>query len=343
MSKSNLPKLEDVARLAGVSTATVSRCLNQPNQVVEATRKRVQAAVDELGYMPNFSARALAAKRSNTIGAVIPTMENAIFARALQAFQEKLSEHKFDLLVASSTYRRDIEAKQIRSLVSRGAEGILLIGTERDQAVYDFLSERDIPFVIGWSFVEESQSMTPHHHVGFDNKAAMIEMVHMVLDMGHKNVAMLSGIALDNDRAQDRILGFKSTLIERGLSDDPPIIECKYDVEGAREAFAKLLEKYGQPTALICANDVLAVGAILEAQSRGINVPNDMSVTGFDDIEIAKIISPPLTTVHVPHRVMGRLAAQTLLGQIQDSKAPMDHQLKTNIVSRETLIKVNSI
>ena len=336
MSKPPLPKLEDVARLAGVSTATVSRCLNQPNQVVEATRKRVQKAVDELGYMPNFNARSLAAKRSKIIGAVIPTMENAIFARALQVFQERLSEEDFDLLVASSSYKADVEEKQIRSLVSRGVDGLLLIGTKRDPKIYEFLQEREIPFVIAWSFYDQLPAPNYGQMVGFDNKKAMASIVQHVIDNGHRKVFMLAGIADNNDRALSRIEGFKSVIKENGL-EDPAIIQCEYDIDKARKAFAAMRQTHGTPTALICANDVLAVGAVLEAQSQGLNVPEDISITGFDDIEIASIISPPLTTVHVPHGKLGLHSANTLLANINDDPAIADLELETHIVERQSL------
>lgn len=336
MSKQPLPKLEDVARLAGVSTATVSRCLNQPNQVVEATRKRVQKAVDELGYMPNFNARSLAAKRSKIVGAVIPTMENAIFARALQVFQERLTEEDFDLLVASSSYKKEVEEKQIRSLVSRGVDGLLLIGIKRDRKIYEFLQERDIPFVIAWSFDEDMKHPASAQLVGFNNHKAMASIVQLVLDKGHRKIAMLAGIADNNDRASARIAGFKAKMAQYGLND-PDVIECEYDIDKARKAFAFMRENYGTPTALICANDVLAVGAALEAQSQGLKVPDDISITGFDDIEIASIISPSLTTVHVPHKMLGLHSANTLLANINDGRIVSDMELETYIVERQSL------
>lgn len=336
MSKPPLPKLEDVARLAGVSTATVSRCLNQPNQVVEATRKRVQKAVDELGYMPNFNARSLAAKRSKIVGAVIPTMENAIFARALQVFQERLSEEDFDLLVASSSYKPDVEEKQIRSLVSRGVDGLLLIGTKRDPKIYEFLQEREIPFVIAWSFYDQLDASEYGQLVGFDNEKAMATIVQLVIDKGHQKVFMLAGIADNNDRAAARIAGFRSKMAEYNFKETA-VIECEYDIDKARKAFAGMRQSHGTPTALICANDVLAVGAVLEAQSQGLNVPGDISITGFDDIEIASIISPSLTTVHVPHGSLGLHSANTLLAKIHDEPSIKDMELDTYIVERQSL------
>ena len=143
-----VPTLDDVAREAGVSTATVSRCLNNSEKVTAKTRERVARAIDLLGYSPNFGARAMAAKRTFTIGAIIPTMENAIFARGLQAFQEALYAQGYTLLVASSAYKPEIEAEQIRALVARGADGLLLIGYDRDPSIYDFLARRGVPTLV---------------------------------------------------------------------------------------------------------------------------------------------------------------------------------------------------
>tara|TARA_R110002126_G_scaffold23370_1_gene82044 strand:- start:2742 stop:3776 length:1035 start_codon:yes stop_codon:yes gene_type:complete len=332
------PKLKDVARLAGVSTATVSRCLNAPEKVIDATRKRVLSAVKELGYMPNFGARALAAKRSHTIGAIIPTMENSIFARGLQAFQEKLSEHSFDLLVASSSYKRELEYKQIRSLVARGAEGLLLIGTERDDEIYEFLADRNIPYVLSWSFQNNKDAPYHDHFVGFDNASAMSEMTGRVMDLGHKNITMISGKHDGNDRAFERALGFKLAFEKRGLDfDASSIVETPYDFGNAGAACQKMLEQSNPPTAIICGNDVLAVGAIMRAQELGMNVPQDVSITGFDDIQIASVISPALTTVHVPHRQMGHFAAKTLLDLIQNDEPIKSTKLSTHIVDRASL------
>ena len=145
------PKLEDVAQLSGVSTATVSRVFNAPALVREETRKRVQAAVEQLGYTPHFGGRALASNRTWTVGAVIPTMENAIFARGLQAMEETLAEAGVTLLVSTSHYDSAREAAQISALIGRGVDGLILIGEARDAAVYDLLARRGIPFVLVWS------------------------------------------------------------------------------------------------------------------------------------------------------------------------------------------------
>lgn len=338
----SLPTLQDVAKEANVSTATVSRALNRPDAVVQETRERVLEAVARLGYSPNFGARALAAKRTNTIGAVIPTMENAIFARGLQAFQETLSEGGCTLLVASSSYRTDLEEVQVRALVARGADALLLIGKQRHQSVYDFLKGRGIPYVLAWAFHNDRE----HTYVGFDNRFAAAAMMEKVLAYGHRRIGMIAGLTADNDRARDRLYGVRKA-VENYPQENVTltVAEASYSYEDGGRAAAKLLSSSQpankRPTVLVCGNDILAVGAIKQIKSMGLRVPEDVSVTGFDDIEVARIVDPPLTTMHVPHREMGGLAAQCLLQVLSSTGAAAGSQeLKPRIVERGSLARV---
>ena len=205
-----VPTLEDVANMAGVSAATVSRCLNSPGVVTDRTRDRVMRAVRELGYAPNFGARALAAKRTNTFGAIIPTMENAIFARGLQAFQEELGKHGITLLVASSSYRSDLEEEQIRALVARGADALLLIGHDRTDEAYGILERRQIPHVVAW-VCDHSQSRLS---IGFDNRKAMKALTCEVLKKGHRSLGLMTADRIENDRARERAEGLFSEALD---------------------------------------------------------------------------------------------------------------------------------
>ncbi|WP_029059564.1 LacI family DNA-binding transcriptional regulator [Stappia stellulata] len=332
--KSDLPTLEDVARAAGVSTATVSRTLNSPDQVSEGTRSRVMATVRALRYSPNFGARALAAKRTNTYGAVIPTMENAIFARGLEAFQKVLVANGATMLVASSSYDPAIEEDQIRTMVARGADGILLIGTQRDPEIYDFLKERHIPVVIAWT----GTGVTALSCVGFDNEDAAGKLAAKAIGLGHRRIAFISAYTRNNDRARDRVAGVRHALATAGLDPcDMPLLETKYSIQCGRDAFVELMHARPRPTLVMCGNDVLAAGAVRAAHELGLDVPADVSITGFDDIELATVISPALTTVHVPHRKMGGLAAEALLAQVRDNSAPKQTTLETHIVVRQSL------
>jgi len=334
------PTLDDVAKMAGVSTATVSRCLNSPDRVVKATRQRVLSAVDTLGYTPNFAARVMAAKRSSTIGAIIPTMENAIFARGLQAFQEELHQHGYTLLVSSSAYDPEIEEEQIRTLVARGADGLLLIGHDRDPHIYEYLERRKIPALVAWSFQPDAQVPS----VGFDNRAAMCELATRVVGLGHRHIGMISGVSTGNDRARQRIEGARDALIQNDLSPAQlTILETPYEIDNGAEAFSRLMSQKIPPTAVLCGNDVLAVGAVRRALETGLKVPEDVSVTGFDDIELARISTPGLTTVHVPHREMGRQAALELVGMVENTTHGAGMRLATKIVERQSLGRLASV
>jgi len=334
MKRKPAPTLLDVARRTGVSTATVSRALNAPNLVTESARERVLRSVDELGYTPNFGGRALASNRSNTIGAVIPTMENAIFARGLQAFQETLSDAGVTLLVASSGYDMAREFEQIRALVGTGTDGLMLIGAERPPESYAFLDRRHIPYVLTWNFRPGEEGC----FVGFDNHLAARAIGREVIARGHRRIAMIAGVTAFNDRATDRVNGVRAALDEAGLSArEMPVVESEYTLAGGRRACAALLARRPRPTALICGNDVLAVGSIMQARAHGLRVPEDVSITGFDDIELAEVSEPALTTVHLPHRRMGKAAATTLLA-IRDGTADgQGIELETRVVLRESL------
>lgn len=330
----SVPTLEDVAAQAGVSTATVSRCLNAPEQVTERTRKRVMSAVRDLGYAPNFGARALAAKRTNTFGAIIPTMENAIFARGLQAFQEELGEHGVTLLVASSSYSPELEEEQIRNLVARGADALLLIGHDRTQASYEFLAKRNIPHVVAWAYDDTRPSLS----IGFDNRSAMKALALEVIDYGHRRLGMITAHRNGNDRARGRWEGVCDAMKARGLDPaDLAIYETNYSISCGADGLNTLFEAADPPTAVLCGNDVLAVGALKAARARGLSVPADVSITGFDGIELAEIVSPPLTTMHVPHRDMGRGAARLLMALRNGETQSASVRLEPHIKRRESL------
>ncbi|SNT73492.1 LacI family DNA-binding transcriptional regulator [Paracoccus seriniphilus] len=329
-----VPTIEDVARLAGVSTATVSRSLNATGRVREATRKAVESAVRELGYTPNFGGQALALNRTNTVGAIIPTMENAIFARAIQALQETLAAQKVTLLVATSQYLPEREEEQIRALLARGVDGVVLIGNRRASSAYALLNARGVPFVLLWSAPDSSPFVT----IGFDNSAAAIDVTTRILKKGHRRIGMISGLTAHNDRADDRVRGVSKALTDNGLELAPQdLVECRYSLAEGEAAAMQLLQRQPRPTAIICGNDVLAAGALRAARALGLVVPGDLSVVGFDDIELATAVFPPLATVRVPHRRMGVAAGEYLLRWIVDGKRPPSLTLPTEFIERASL------
>ncbi|GHF47030.1 LacI family DNA-binding transcriptional regulator [Seohaeicola zhoushanensis] len=327
------PTLSDVAEVAGVSTATVSRCLNAPERVQEETRKRVMEAVQALGYSPNFGARVLAEGRTHTVGAIIPTMDNAIFSRGLQAFQEELRESGLMLLIASSSYRPEIEEEQIRALVKRGAEGLLLIGFQRSDDVRAFLAAQQIPALVAWAWQPDAAQPC----VGFDNHAAMAAMAREVIARGHRQLALISADPAVNDRALVRIEGLRAAMAAAGLDPATLVIETTdATLESGGLAFRRLWERPNRPTAVLCGTDVLAAGALTAARDLGVAVPDAVSITGFADLDIARITAPPLTTMHLPHRRMGREAARMLVRMIAGERVE-SRELDCSLVLRGTL------
>lgn len=328
------PSIDDVARRAGVSTATVSRSLNEPDRVKPATREAVRAAIDELGYTPHFGGRALASNRTNTFGAIVPTLENAIFARGLQALEEHLASKGTTLLVASSGYDPIREGDQIRTMLGRGIDGLLLIGTARPDETYHLLGQNNVPVVIAWSSAPESA----YPSVGFDNRAGAVTMTKLVLDQGHRDVAMIAGISNGNDRAAERIAGVRQCLKAHGLRlPASRLIEAEYNLRDAGDAMRSLMDQGVPPTAIVCGNDILAVGALMQAKRMGLSVPGDVSIVGYDDIEIASVVEPALTTLHVPHRRMGRAAAEMLLAMRDGEPHDRTVLLDTAPVQRASL------
>ena len=330
-----VPTLDDVAKAAGVSAATVSRSINSPALVSAKTLERVKSAIDQLGYTPNFGARFMSAKRTMTIGAIIPTMENSIFAKGIQAFQEQLHSLGYTLLVSSSSYDPEIEAEQVRALASRGADGILLIGYWREEKIYEFLRQRNIPFLLAWAFAANNALPA----IGFDNRASMYQLCDQVLAMGHKKFAVISGTTQGNDRAATRLKGITERLQVEGIDlDAVPIIRTPYDIDNGAKAFEQLMQAKDRPSVVMCGNDVLAVGALQRAQEMGIQVPEDVSITGFDGIELARVVTPKLTTVRVPHSDMGRRAADELVRMVESGEAGRSQELSSEVVIEGSIV-----
>lgn len=326
-------RLQDVAREADVSTATVSRALNDPRKVRPELAERVHAAIRRLGYVPHGAARALASHRSHTIGAVVPTLDNAIFARGIQALQQRLSEDGYTLLLAMSEYDLAREVSQVGKLIERGIDGLMLIGEAHDPALYALLDAKGLPYVNTWIFNDAS----PHPCIGFRNRESAYRIASYLVDLGHRDIAMIAGISRYNDRAADRIAGVRQAMAERDLPfPDDRVLERRYDVGEGRQALRHLLDRPSPPTAVICGNDVIAFGALFEARTLGVRVPDDLSIIGFDDLDLASQVDPPLTTMHVPSVRMGKGAAEYLLARLAGDNPSHVTELEASLIVRGT-------
>lgn len=321
-------KLSDVAARAGVSAATASRALNAPDKVSEAMRERVRAAAAVLGYVPDAAARALASRRSRTIGAVVPTLINPIFATGVQGLESRLEERGYALVVASSDYRTEKELRQAITLMERGVEGLMFVGTAHRPALHPLLRSRGIPFVTTWSL--DAPGGDPC--IGFDNVEAAVRLTDYLLDLGHRRFAVIAGVTRDNDRAEARVAGVRKALDSRGVRlGARQLLEVPYEVAEGREALRAVIggDPATRPTAVICGNDILAFGVLFEAGAMGLAVPHDISVVGFDDNVLSGHIPPGLTTMHVPTVEMGRLAADYLVDRIEGR--PVEDRIRVEV------------
>jgi LacI family transcriptional regulator len=324
-------KLDDVARMARVSRATASRALSAPELVRSATLARVRDAARLLGYVPHGAARALASRRTHTIGAVVPTLDNPIFANSVQALQRELGEHGYQLLLGSHEYDPAREVDVTRALLERGVDGLMLVGSDHSPALYPLLANFRIPHVLTWSMDRSGH----HDCVGFDNRAAAARVARHLVDLGHRRFAVVTGFTANNDRARDRIAGVRDVLAAHGIELAPGrVMEFTFAVQSGREALRHTMRLAPRPSALICGNDVLAQGALIEAHALGIDVPRMLSITGFDDMELAAQTPPGLTTMRIPTAEIGRQVARHLLARISGGEAQPRTELEVELVVR---------
>lgn len=325
--------IKDVARKARVSIATVSRALNTPDKVNDEAVARVRAAAQALGYVPYRAARSLVSRHFHAIGAIVPTIDNAIFAKATQALQGELNAHGYTLLLASTEYDPARELAEVQSLIEHGVDGIVLVGAEHPPGVKRLLEAKRIPFINTWIYSPTSAAPC----IGFDNRTAMARLTNYLLDLGHRRFAMIAGITRNNDRAAQRVRGVRDALAARGLRlDADRLIECRYAIADGRAALAQLLAARERPTAVICGNDVLAFGALFECLATGVRVPESLSITGFDDLDLASHLLPSLTTMRVPATEMGLRAADYLIARVAGGAVPDRIELEPSLIVRGT-------
>ena len=326
-SKANV---SDVARLAKVSAATVSRTFNTPDAVRDDVRTRVIEAAHALGYSANPAAKALRMRRSHIIGAVIPTLNYDIFAQMINAFQTRMTEAGYMVFLLTVGFDNRVVYGPVRQLVDRGAEGLLMVGRIEDPRLEAYLIDRRLPVVTTYSF--QADSAIPS--IGFDNYAASRQLIDYLIRLGHKHLVMLCGPSAGNDRQQARIKAFRDAAQAARQQKTAHVIECVYTIADGGRGMRKVHAEYPQATAVICNSDVLAFGALAECKRLGIRVPKDISIAGFDDNDWAAVMDPPLTTVAVPALDMGVRSAEALLHAVGSDRSIESVRLETNLVVR---------
>ena len=307
--------LEDVAKLAGVSTGTVSRSLSKPQMISEPTRLRVLEAVDRLGYLANGAARALALRKTQTVGALVPRFGSSSFPKLVQEMETVLAGADYTLLLASPDHQRwHTEAPNIlRALLQRGVDAVALLGAEHPPAVFALLEAHSMPFVLLWA-----QSSPQGVCVGFDETLAAALAVRHLHDLGHRRIGFVGGQTSENERARRRINGVLQAMAgcEMTLVAEATL-ETDYGFREGFDAMQAILAKTTSVTAMVFGNDYLAAGALAALDQADVSVPRDMSIISFNDNDFAPFLHPPLTTVRIPIGQIGEVAAHYLLQRME--------------------------
>ncbi|MEZ5729900.1 MAG: substrate-binding domain-containing protein [Burkholderiaceae bacterium] len=333
MNRRMPPKLTDVACAAGVSLSTASRALSSPGLVHADTLQRVRRAASRLGYVPHGAARALASQRTRTIGAVFPPVDNPTFAVGTHALARELASAGYTLLLASHDYDAEAEFDAVRRLVERGVDGLVLVGIQHCRGMASFLRHAGIPVEMTWLYDESGR----WHSVGASHRAASAAMAEYLLGLGHREFAVIAGQVSVNDRARERLEGVRDMLAGNGVSlAETRVIELPFSFESGRNGLARLLRDSPGFTALVCGNDLVAIGAMNTARERGIEVPHALSIVGFDDIAMASEVCPALTTIHLPSAEIGVRAARRLLARLEGEWVARGERLPAPLVVRGT-------
>ncbi len=325
-------KLADVARLANVSTATASRVINTPGAVKEQTRVRVEKAILELGWIPHGPAQALASLRSRTVGALIPTLGHQAIATMLESLQRTLGEAGYTLVLGRPDESDERTVQQAQKMIQNGVECLILMGEDQPPELYSVLKRRKIFNVI----IYTTGAFGHANCIGFDNYGEMVRITEHLLDMGHTRFGVISRHFDRNDRIRLRVNAVRDTLALHGLAVRPKHLQTvdTWQITSGREGMRAILADGAPPTAVICTNDYLATGALIEARASGLRVPDDISITGFDDVELAAHMDPPLTTMRVPSRAMGETVAHYVVDSIEHGGADLPAPLPAELMVR---------
>jgi DNA-binding LacI/PurR family transcriptional regulator len=321
--------LEEVARRAGVSSATVSRVLNNAGKVRPTTRKRVLEAVRELRYHPNVHAKALAGAKSRTLGMIVSNLKNPYFVDIFGSLEAAADRHGYEVVVESTGYNTQRLAASVRSMLGRRLLGLSVIVSEMDDSLIEELTESRLPVV----FHDVGRATPNAAHITVDWEKPMQKTVEYLYSLGHRRMAFV-GHHTALASLQARRQAFLNAL---ELYSHSVEFATEADVdspEGGRLATRRLLSTGFEPTAILCVNDFMALGVLRELQSRGMSVPGDVSVTGFDNINLSEFTNPPLTTVNVPRERIGKLVFEALAPQ--DSRRVPSHEI---VVHPEVVIR----
>ncbi|MFM1046103.1 DNA-binding transcriptional regulator CytR [Yersinia enterocolitica] len=325
--------MKDVAEMAGVSTATVSRALMNPEKVSTVTRQKVEQAVLAVGYSPHALSRNIKRNESRTILVIVPDISDPFFADIIQGIEHAAAQQGYLILIGDCAQQTQQERTFVNLIITKQIDGMLLLGSNLP---FDASKEeqRNLPpMVMANEFAPELELPTVH----IDNLTAAYEAVNYLHELGHKRIACVAGPE-HFPLCQYRLQGYIQALRRNGIAvDSDYIIRGDFSYEAEAETFATLMGLPHPPTAIFCHNDVMAIGAMWQAKRMGLRVPQDISVVGFDDLKLSQYCDPPLTTVAQPRYQIGQQAMLLLLEQLQGHSVQSGSRLlDTELIVRES-------
>lgn len=334
MNKGKKADIVAVAKAAKVSASTVSRCFNHPEMVNPATRKKVDKAVRGLGYIRNRAAQTIHGIRSGTLGLVVPTIDQTIFSEVIQAFTDTTDAEGFTILLGTHGYDLGREYSLVRKLLEHRVDGLVLVGLRHSEETYSLIKSQEIPATTIWNYAPQTQLPC----VGADNSEAGRTIARHIVELGHRDIALMFPPVKGNDRALGRFLGVKEVFDEAGIDvPDDWLIESHYSITEAKRSAMTLLSRARKPTAVICGNDVLAWGLVNATRALNIEVPGDLSVSGIGDFKGSGAMEPALTTVRMPAHGIGHAGALQIVAAITQPDLILENQkLPVELMARST-------
>lgn len=326
----------EVSKAAGVSLATVSRVINKNNVVSQKTREKVERAMAELGYRPNTIAQSLASSKSNSVGVLVSELDSPFFGEMMASIEKELRKSGKQVIFAAGHNSEKLEKESIEFLLSRFCDALIIHVEQADDEYIQALSKGKVPIYVINRHIESIKDRC----IYMNNELGGYIATKYALDNGHQRIAHIAGPQSKND-AVERCAGYQKALKEADIVEDKSLLVYgDYTEKSGSESFEKLIQQGRDFTALICANDEMASGAMKQARDMGIKIPQEMSIVGFDNTSFAQYLYPQLTTIDNPVGDIGKMAARMVLNDVYAQKYQATHYFEPTLVERESLIKI---
>jgi len=338
MSQNNM---EDIAKLAGLSSATISRVLHSPHLVKPATRDRVMRLMQEQGYIYNATAGDFSRQKSTVIGLVTPIAQHVAFGYATLAILEKAQEEGLSIIMGNTGFKPEAEKAILRQFLSRRVAGVIMMGYSigQEETIRE-LVKNGIPCIVVWETLDDPDIS----FVGFDNREAAMMVTEYLISLGHRRIGLIVSLFHTVGRIRKRFEGFKDALEQHNIPFDPELVfEREPTLFEGKEAMSRMLSLPNPPEAVFAASDYLALGALTAAKQRGLRVPEDISIAGFDDIEFSAYSDPPLTTLRSPAYEMGQMAVKFMAEMVRGKAEVRQYRFEPELVIRKSCAAPRSL